>query len=131
MDLTTRAGLYLHIPFCRSKCPYCSFYSFLPGARDTHRYLEAVRMHMRQWAGLPEVRDLAFASIFFGGGTPSTLPVDGLALLLADCRALFSFAEEEPEISIEINPGTIDGKGLQELRRGRVQPHLHRGPVVQ
>lgn len=74
-------------------------------------------MHMRQWAGLPEVQDLAFASIFFGGGTPSTLPVEELALLLADCRALFTFAEQEPEITIEVNPGTIDGKGLQQLRR--------------
>jgi oxygen-independent coproporphyrinogen III oxidase len=117
MDLATRAGLYLHIPFCRSKCPYCSFYSFPPEAQDTHRYFEAVRMHMRQWAGLPEVQDLAFASIFFGGGTPSTLPVEELALLLADCRALFTFAEQEPEITIEVNPGTIDGKGLQQLRR--------------
>lgn len=80
------------------------------------RYVEAVRLQMRQWAILPEVQRLSFASIFFGGGTPSILPVEALTLLLADCRSLFTFSAE-PESTIETNPGTVDAWDLQQLRR--------------
>jgi oxygen-independent coproporphyrinogen-3 oxidase len=117
MDLAAQAGLYLHVPFCSKKCAYCSFYSFVPQAEDMRRYIEAVRLQMRQLAGDADVRTLSFASVFFGGGTPSTLPVEVLAALLADCRELFSFAGDAPEITIEVNPGTVDAKGLQQLRR--------------
>ena len=114
MELSARAGLYVHVPFCRGKCPYCSFYSFSPAGNDLQRYVEAVRMQMRQWAHLPEVQRLSFASIFFGGGTPSILPVEALTLLLADIRSLFAFSTE-PEITIETNPATVDARGLQQL----------------
>ncbi|MBM9537273.1 radical SAM family heme chaperone HemW [Desulfobulbus alkaliphilus] len=116
MELSTRAGLYVHVPFCRGKCPYCSFYSFPPAANDVQGYVEAVRLQMRQWANLPEVQRLSFVSIFFGGGTPSILPVEALELLLGDCQSLFTFSTE-PEITIETNPATIDGRGLEQLRR--------------
>lgn len=117
MALAARAGLYLHVPFCQKKCAYCSFYSFAPQAEEIRCYIEAVRLQMRQLAQVPEVRALRFATVFFGGGTPSTLPVTVLAALLADCRELFSFTEEMPEITIEVNPGTIDAAGLNQLRR--------------
>jgi oxygen-independent coproporphyrinogen III oxidase len=116
MNLASQAGLYLHVPFCRAKCPYCSFYSFPPTTGDIRRYLDAVHAQMRQWALLPEIHDLTFATVFFGGGTPSILPVDVLAGLLHDLRRLFPFAVAEPEITIEVNPGTIDANGLHQLR---------------
>ncbi len=117
MNLAALAGLYVHVPFCQQKCGYCSFYSFAPQAGDTQRYVEAVQLQMRQLARDADVRTLSFSSVFFGGGTPSTLPVTVLASLLADCCELFSFTKEMPEITIEVNPGTIDAKGLQQLRR--------------
>lgn len=117
MDRAARAGLYLHVPFCRKKCSYCSFYSFSPRSEDIRRYVEAVRLQLRQLAQDPEVRALGFATVFFGGGTPSTLPVEVLATLLADCREQFSLTGETREISIEVNPGTIDAAGLRQLRR--------------
>lgn len=117
MNLAAQAGLYLHIPFCRKKCPYCSFYSFAPRAVEIRRYLEAVHRQMRQLAAIPEVQDLSFTTVFFGGGTPTSLPVESLAALLADCRHLFTFAGEQPEITIEVNPGTIKAQGLLQLRR--------------
>lgn len=116
MELSTRAGLYVHVPFCRGKCPYCSFYSFPPAGNDVQRYVESVRLQMRQWAKLAEAQYLSFASIFFGGGTPSILPVEALTLLLADCQSLFTFSTE-PEITIETNPATLDARGVQQLRR--------------
>jgi len=117
MHLAARAGLYLHVPFCQKKCAYCSFYSLVPQTEDIRRYIESVRLQMRQLARHPDVRNLSFATTFFGGGTPSTLPVAVLATLLADCRALFTLAGETPEITIEVNPGTIDATGLHQLRR--------------
>lgn len=116
MNLATQAGLYLHVPFCRQKCPYCSFYSFAPTTRDLPRFVDAVRLQMRQMAGLPEVQALSFATVFFGGGTPSLIPPEVLAVLLADMRRLFSLDSEEPESTIEVNPGTINASGLQQLR---------------
>ncbi len=117
MDLAARAGLYLHVPFCRNKCSYCSFYSFTPRGEDIRRYVEAVRLQIRRLARDPDVRALGFATVFFGGGTPSVLPVEVLATLLADCREQFPFIGETPEITIEVNPGTIDASGLRQLRR--------------
>lgn len=117
MDLAARAGLYLHVPFCRKKCPYCSFYSFAPGAEEIRRYIKTVQLQMRQMAASSEIRSLVFTTVFFGGGTPTTLPVEALAALLADCRRLFTLSEASPEITIEVNPGTIDEAGLQQLRR--------------
>lgn len=117
MEMAARAGLYLHVPICRQKCRYCSFYSFVPGGGEIRDYLAAVRLQMRQLAALAEVRELTFATVFFGGGTPSILSVEELAGLLADCRQLFTFTHEEPEISIEVNPGTVDAAGLGQLRQ--------------
>lgn len=117
MEAGARAGLYLHVPFCRKKCSYCSFYSFAPRAEEVRAYIAALRQQIRQLARDPAVRALSFATVFFGGGTPSTLPVEALAALLADCRQLLPLSSERAEISIEVNPGTIDGPGLQHLRR--------------
>ncbi|WP_028317107.1 radical SAM family heme chaperone HemW [Desulfobulbus elongatus] len=117
MDLAAQAGLYVHVPFCRRKCPYCSFCSAPPQPGDLTRFLAAVHSQMRQAAVLPEVQALSFATVFFGGGTPSLLPAEELAGLLTEARRLFSFAGGEPEITVEVNPGTIDAAGLAQLRR--------------
>lgn len=96
MDLHQQAGLYLHIPFCRSKCQYCSFFSFPPQPGEREALVAALHQQMVQVADLPEVRELGFASLFFGGGTPSLLPTQVLADLLALCRRLFAWSVEEP-----------------------------------
>ena len=79
MDLARQAGIYLHIPFCQKKCPYCSFSSLVPQRGEMQGYLDAVRQQMRQLANSPEIQSLSFATIFFGGGTPSLLATDALA----------------------------------------------------
>ncbi|MDR2548730.1 MAG: radical SAM family heme chaperone HemW [Desulfobulbus sp.] len=117
MERAASAGLYVHVPFCRQKCPYCSFHSFPPQPGDIARSLAATQAQMRLAATLPEVRALTFATVFFGGGTPSLLPAEALAGLLAEARRLFTFTIEEPEITVEVNPGTVDATGLAHLRR--------------
>lgn len=117
MDLEHRAGLYVHVPFCRRKCGYCNFFSFAPQPGDLERFMSALRRQLQQVAALPAVRELSFATVFFGGGTPSVLPPSVLAQLLAELRRLFRFCADEPEMTVEVNPGTIDAPGLLELRR--------------
>jgi oxygen-independent coproporphyrinogen-3 oxidase len=103
-------GLYLHVPFCLKKCAYCSFYS-LPGRQDFHRYLAAVNKQFRQFSA-----ERPLTSIFFGGGTPTMLPPEDLRLLLTACRQQFR-CSENVEISIEVNPATVDLSALQTLQR--------------
>ena len=117
MDLRRQAGIYLHIPFCQSKCPYCSFFSFVPGQGEMRELVVALQRHIVQVAALPEVQDLGFSTLFIGGGTPSMLPVEVLADLLALCLHTFTWSSLTPEISIEVNPATIEEKGLVRLRR--------------
>ncbi len=113
-----QAGIYLHVPFCRSKCAYCGFYSFVPSAGERHAFVEALRVEMRRMASSPLLEDLRFATIFFGGGTPSLLSADALALLLADALHLFpAMRKEELEITAEVNPATMEYRDFSSLRR--------------
>jgi oxygen-independent coproporphyrinogen-3 oxidase len=103
-------GLYLHVPFCLKKCAYCSFYS-LPGRQDFLPYLAAVSKQLQQFSS-----ERPLTSIFFGGGTPTMLPPEALSHLLHECRQQFRCIEEA-EISIEVNPATVDLAALQTLQR--------------
>lgn len=95
-------GLYLHVPFCVSKCPYCDFYS-LAGATDDDkdRYLQTLMMSLRQWSSqLHTIAD----TIYLGGGTPSLLGADRLARLITTARDAFC-VPNDAEITLEANPG--------------------------
>jgi oxygen-independent coproporphyrinogen-3 oxidase len=109
------SSLYLHIPFCHSKCHYCSFSSW-PGLRHIHnRYVNAIKTELGHIAA-SGVNVSPLETIFFGGGTPTVLSADDLGSILLHCRELFSFTKD-PEISTEVNPGTIDVHMLTELRK--------------
>ena len=115
--MTYDPGLYLHVPFCLQKCPYCSFYS-LSGRLDlSKRFITAVNRQIKIFATRREIREQPSATIFFGGGTPSMLSPTILVDLLQACLDQFPHTDEL-EISIEVNPATIDQEGLQLLRRG-------------
>ena len=99
----TPAGLYVHVPYCVRRCSYCTFVLTTDfSSRD--RYLEALRREAELVA--PEARAAVFDSLYLGGGTPSTVPPDLLAALLADLRAAFEF-EDGSEITIEANPDDV------------------------
>lgn len=100
------AGLYVHVPFCLQKCPYCSFHSRPPQSGDFECFTEALLAHLAMLAHNPLAQDLRFTTIFFGGGTPSVLPSSLLIQLLRACQATLD-CSECTEISIEVNPGTI------------------------
>jgi len=110
-----KLGLYIHIPFCRSKCDYCDFYS-LGGAdkKQMDRYQKALLAHIRETA--PSAQSFTVDTIYFGGGTPSFYGAKRLKVLLGTVKKLFR-VEEGAEITFEANPDSADFKTLRALRR--------------
>lgn len=111
-------GLYIHWPFCRSKCPYCDFNSHVRAGIDQPRWRDALLAEMAYWAERTRGRPLA--SIFFGGGTPSLMPPDTVAALIAQARALWPSLEAEPEITLEANPTSVEADKLAGFRAAGV-----------
>jgi oxygen-independent coproporphyrinogen-3 oxidase len=116
-SLPSGFGLYLHTPFCRSKCPYCDFFSIVPAKmQEIGSYpallIQELRQSAKSWDG-------PLTSIFFGGGTPSLLPVQGIQEILDSACATFGFADAI-EISLEANPGTVSPRYLDQLRAAGV-----------
>jgi oxygen-independent coproporphyrinogen-3 oxidase len=111
-------ALYLHVPFCRRKCPYCDFYSLAGHASQLAHYPDLLIRHLRLaasaglWQG-------PFATVFFGGGTPSLLSVEAVARVLAVVRAEFGM-EEAAEVTLEANPGTVTPATLAGYREAGV-----------
>ena len=105
-------SLYIHIPFCLSKCHYCSFNSFISGQPLYGQYIAAVKSELLQLTAREPL--LRLDTLFIGGGTPTCLPASLLLGLLRLCFSLFP-AGPEAEISIEANPGTVDEKYLSQL----------------
>lgn len=102
--------LYLHIPFCRAKCLYCSFSSY-SGLDFLHgRYCTALLQEIRS-----QQSGQLLNTLFVGGGTPTVLSKEQLKMILDTCDEKFGFTVDA-EISLEANPGTIDYSGLRFLR---------------
>jgi len=111
-------GVYVHVPFCLKKCAYCSFYSVAGQRQWIKRYVEAMKLLLGQEAGPDRLPDLDVTTIFFGGGTPSVVPAEQLVSLLQRILNRFGVRADELEISVEVNPATIDFAGLVCLRQG-------------
>lgn len=111
-------SLYLHIPFCRSRCAYCSFNSYACPSPPA-AYLAALAGQIRYWGKHEWCRERTFATLFVGGGTPTIYDGGELAGLVRQCRESFNFGED-PEITVEANPNTVNVQSLGALRRGGV-----------
>ncbi len=107
-------GLYLHIPFCVAKCAYCAFYSAPAEEQTQQAYVDALCRTMAKWQ--TKARGKTVASVFFGGGTPSVLSPEQLISLLDTAKRCFSL-EDDCEITLEANPGTVTLSGLTQLRQ--------------
>ena len=109
-------GVYVHVPFCRSKCEYCDFYS-LAGARNSDlmdRYLTAILAHIRE-AG-PSAAGYEVDTVYFGGGTPSFFGAGGLSRIFAEIDRRFDVSREA-EVTLEANPDSVALPMLMRLRR--------------
>ncbi len=99
-------SLYVHFPWCVSKCPYCDFNSHaLQGELPAERYIAALEADLETQA--PLVAGRPIVSVFFGGGTPSLFPPEAIARVLEHTRGLLGLAPDA-EITLEANPGTIE-----------------------
>ncbi len=111
--------LYIHLPWCLRKCPYCDFNSHESAQRDfpEQRYLDALRADLE--SSLPLIWGRSVHSVFIGGGTPSLFSPDAIDRLLSDVRALLRL-EADTEITLEANPGTFEKDRFKAFREAGV-----------
>ena len=108
-------GLYIHIPFCRSKCAYCDFYSLAGAEECMDDYCRALERHLAEVA--PQAECHKADTVYFGGGTPSYLGAERLCRLLGSIRKLYK-VDKHAEITLEANPDSAtDRKTLKRLRK--------------
>ena len=107
-------ALYIHIPFCRRKCHYCSFTSYEHREESIPAYVGALQKELTRYAG-----DNCIHSIYFGGGTPSLLSSGQLNDILQTIHSSFR-VDDMAEITLEANPGTIDMTYLTAIRKSGV-----------
>src|SRR5438105_10466542 len=105
-------SLYIHIPFCTLKCSYCDFNSYAGIESLMRPFVDALCDEMRLWS--PLMFDHRVETVFFGGGTPSLLPLKEVERIVGAMREVFDL-EPEAEVSFEANPGTIDRDYLRGL----------------
>jgi oxygen-independent coproporphyrinogen-3 oxidase len=112
------ASLYLHIPFCHTRCHYCDFNTYAGILPLRKPYVQALLKEIAlagDMARSPAGERRRTPTLFFGGGTPSLLDAEQITHLLAECHRSFA-VDEDAEITLEANPGTLDLPHLQGLR---------------
>ncbi len=104
-------GLYFHLPFCLSRCPYCNFNVVQGRNPPIPDYLKALEHEVEQKSYLAQGHK--FTTIYFGGGTPSLFAPEAILHILEHCKRAFSW-ENEPEVTLEINPRTVTKNNLRK-----------------
>ena len=112
------AGIYIHIPFCVKKCPYCDFVSFAAPSVSFDEYADALYAEINNRN--TEAEGLIFDTIYIGGGTPSLFPAGHVAALLARIQDAFKISDRDTEISIEANPESVSEDWLKEIRHSGI-----------
>jgi len=110
-------GLYIHWPFCQSKCPYCDFNSHVAGRIDQGRWLQAYLAEIDRAA--QDTAGLRLRSVFFGGGTPSLMDPETVFAILDRVRANWPVANDW-EVTLEANPGSADAARFRAFRAAGV-----------
>lgn len=110
-------GLYVHIPFCKSKCIYCDFCSFANKEEKHDEYINALKKEMQMYKDV--LKDDVIKTIFIGGGTPTILTCDQLNDIISEIKNNFNI-KEGAEFTVEANPGTLDTDKLKMLKKAGV-----------
>jgi oxygen-independent coproporphyrinogen-3 oxidase len=105
-------SLYLHVPFCSLKCRYCDFNSYAGLEELVEPYVDALIAEIGLWSHFARGRPVP--TVFFGGGTPSLLPIEQVERVMAALRERFALAPDA-EVTLEANPGTVDRAYLRRL----------------
>lgn len=104
-------GLYIHIPFCKRKCHYCDFISFSGKQELIEEYINSLKREINNYKINKE--DYLINTIYFGGGTPSYIESKHIIDILQELKLKFNISKDA-EITIEINPGTVDEQKLKD-----------------
>lgn len=108
-------GIYIHVPFCGKKCPYCDFYSVEYRKNTAEKYVAAVLRNLRHYSDKSRTVD----TVYFGGGTPSLLTAEQISYLLDTIRDAFDL-DKNAEITLEANPSGLTPERLSELRKSGI-----------
>lgn len=111
----TPFSLYLHIPYCQAKCPYCDFNSYAATQWPEERYTAALIRELEHYAATPDFRSRSLQTVFFGGGTPSLFAADSIRRVLEQIRHWWPLSDDV-EITLEANPGTVAADRLAGMR---------------
>jgi len=110
------AGIYIHIPFCRSRCSYCDFATGIYEGNLAASYVDALVKEILSWQDIES--PAAIDTIYFGGGTPSLLTASQIEIILTAVHTRFTINHEaEVEVTMEMNPGTVTPALLAEFHR--------------
>jgi oxygen-independent coproporphyrinogen-3 oxidase len=118
------AGIYAHIPFCLSKCPYCSFVSYQGmNLSVKNDYMQALKLQAHAMACHPWSRARTFHSLFIGGGTPSSVDTEKMAAFIEACLESYDFTAapgKKPEVTLEANPNSLNSDRLDRFKQAGV-----------
>lgn len=106
-----KIGVYIHIPFCKQKCYYCDFISFKSSTEIQKKYIEALLKEIENF--FEKNNNFEIETIYIGGGTPSFINSEHIVSIL---RKIYMYNKKASEITIEINPGTITKKKLEDYK---------------
>lgn len=112
-------GIYIHIPYCRSKCPYCDFFSMRGNKADYIEYVDLLKNSVKYWSGKT---DKTVDTIYLGGGTPSVLGADSVYEIIKSVKEYFNVTNNA-EITMEANPSSgkfFDFEKVKEIGLNRV-----------
>jgi len=116
LEMPDSFSLYVHIPYCVSKCPYCDFNSHVVAHIPERVYTEALARELEHHAASETWANRSIKTVFFGGGTPSTFGGVSIGTVLDKATGLFHF-EEDAEVTLEANPGTVDAGHFRDYHR--------------
>ena len=111
------AGIYIHVPFCKQKCSYCDFASYPKELNKVEAYFACLYREIKG-RGL-QLENYTFDTIYFGGGTPSIVNPEYIAGAIRQIKKYFKLSDN-PEITIEINPGTIDENKIEVYKKSGI-----------
>lgn len=112
-------GIYIHIPFCKRKCYYCDFISFSNQNENIEKYINAMKKEIDSY----NLELYNITTIYIGGGTPSVIPSNYITEILNDIKEKLKNNKtkwEEIEITIEVNPGTVNKSKLEDYKKAGV-----------
>ena len=105
-------GIYIHIPFCKIKCPYCDFYSFKANESKKDSYLQAVLLCLGKWK--EKIED-GVDTVYFGGGTPSVFGAERISQVLSYIKSNYNLTADA-EITVECNPSSVSAEFFRGIK---------------